>query len=512
MPPPRLSRLLWRVWDWEPCWWPVRIAGYRASIKTYGLLQLVIGFCALLSIPLFRATEPLFSFLFNRFGYDSAGFLLIRFLVVFGFMLVPVTLMGMTLPVVVGASFKNVKGRYAYLAGKLYGVNTLGAVCRHTDGRLFIDPGPWHPKDLHGHRRRGSDHRLRPALANPRGKNAGRLLFLIPSKGATVRSLPASEPSPASHVPFAGTFSWPAAVFLLSGISALAYEIIWFRLLARIIGPSVHAFSSDARHLPFGLALGSLVGAGIVKKIKDHRLTMAVLLGAIGFGPLVTLFFVNKLPIWYGMLFIRFTTTEFTLRNLILQGVMACVLILPATLPLGAFFPVVTRAYNKEQGDDHVNGSVGHLYFYNTIGGVIGSLAAGFWLVPAVGIKSAILVAGGLNIAMAVAIYFAGVQSAWFKKAAYGCVAVTAFSLFAFASPGMNQTILNAGLYSEMIEKENFSRNMIPEDRNLGNLIYFQEGINNSVAVVANKFNDGNLTLHLSGSWEASTEIHARCI
>ena len=32
---------------------------------------------------------------------------------------------------------------------------------------------------------------------------------------------------------------------------------------------------------------------------------MAVLLGIISFGPLMTLFFVNKLPIWYGMLFVR---------------------------------------------------------------------------------------------------------------------------------------------------------------------------------------------------------------
>ena len=331
-----------------------------------------------------------------------------------------------------------------------------------------------------------------------------------PSKGKPVNSFTVSEPSTTYYIPFAGTFSWPAAVFLLSGISALAYEIIWFRLLARIIGPSVHAFSVMLATYLLGLALGSLMGAGIVKRIKDHRLTMAVLLGAIGFGPLMTLLFVNKLPIWYGMLFIRFTSTEFTIRNLLLQGVMACVLILPATLPLGAFFPVVTSAYNKEQGDDRINGSVGHLYFYNTIGGVIGSLVAGFWLVPAVGIKSAILAAGGLNIAMAFAIYYVGVQSAWFKKVAFGCVAVMAFSLFLFASPGMNQTILNAGLYSEMIEKEHFSRNMIPENRNLGNLLYFQEGINNSVAVVANKINKGNLTLHLSGSWEASTEIHAR--
>jgi spermidine synthase len=235
--------------------------------------------------------------------------------------------------------------------------------------------------------------------------------------GNPVQSLPAAEPSAECLVPFAKSFSWPAAVFLFSGISALAYEIIWM---------------------------------------------------------------------------------------------MACILILPATLALGAFFPVVTNAYNKEQGEDQTKGSVGLLYFYNTIGGVIGSLAAGFWLVPALGIKSSISVAAGLTIAMAVAIYFAGVHSAWSKKAAIGSFAVTAFCLFVFASPGMDQTILNAGLYSEMMKKEYFSRTMIPENRELGNLLYFQEGINNSVAVVANKFNDGNLTLHLSGSWEASTEIHGR--
>jgi spermidine synthase len=480
-----------------------------ASIKTYGRLQLVIGFCALLSIPLFRLTQPLFSFLFNRLGYDSAGFLLIRFLVVFGFMLVPVTLMGMTLPVVVGASYKSIKSRYAYLAGKLYGVNTLGAVFGTLTAGFLLIPTLGILKTCMA---TGAVDLIIGCILLWRIRFEGKPEVSVsrPSRGKPVKRLPASELLTARHIPFARTFSWPAAVFLLSGISALAYEIIWFRLLARIIGPSVHSFSVMLATYLLGIALGSLMGAGIVKKIKDHRLTLAVLLGAIGFGPLMTLFFVNKLPIWYGMLFVRFTTTEFTLRNLMLQGLVACVLILPATLALGAFFPVITHAYNKEQGEGQLTGSVGHLYFYNTIGGVIGSLAAGFWLVPAVGIKSAILIAGGLNIAMALEIYFSGVQPSWFKKAAYGCFAITAFSLFAFTSPGMNQTVLNAGLYSEMVKKEYFSKNMIPENRSLGNLLFFKEGINNSVAVVSNKFSDGNLTLHLSGSWEASTEIHGR--
>jgi spermidine synthase len=486
----------------------------QASIKTYGLLQLVIGFCALLSIPLFRLTQPLFSFLFNFLGYDSAWFLLVRFLVVFGFMLIPVTLMGMTLPVVVGASYKSVRDTYAYLAGKLYGVNTLGAVLGTLTAGFLLIPTLGILKtcvaagvvDLII----GCAMLWRVRYEGRREVSVSTPSNSIPYKGKSVQRLPVPEPPATPRIPFVRTFSWPAAVFLLSGISALAYEIIWFRLLARIIGPSVHAFSIMLATYLLGLALGSLMGAGIIKKIRNHRLTMAVLLGAIGFGPLLTLFCINELPLWYGMLFVRFTSSQFTIWNLVLQGVMAGILILPATLPLGAFFPVVTYTYNKEQGNDHVKGSVGHLYFYNTIGGVIGSLVAGFWLVPAVGIKSAILVAAGLNIAMSFAIYFAGIQSTWYKKAVAGCVAAAAFFIFVFASPSMNQTVLNAGLYSEMVKKEYFSRNMIPENRNLGSLLYFQEGINNSVAVVANKFNDGNLTLHLSGSWEASTEIHGR--
>jgi spermidine synthase len=482
----------------------------QTSLKTYALLQLGIGFFAIISIPLFRLTQPLFSVLFIRLGYDSAGFLLLRFLVVFGFMLIPVTLMGMTLPVVVGASYKTLKSRYAHLAGKFYGVNTLGAVFGTLTAGFILIPALGIFRTCVA---TGVVDLIIGCIILWRIRNAGplRVSVLRPSKGKSPQNLPSAEPSTAQRIPFLRSFSWPAAVFLLSGVCALGYEIIWFRLLARIIGPSVHAFSIMLATYLLGIALGSMIGANIVKRITDHRHTLAVLIGTVGFAPLVTLFFINKLPIWYGMLFVRFTSTEFSILNLILQAAMAAILILPTTLALGACFPVFTYVYNKEMGDDsHIKGSVGHLYFYNTIGGVIGCLLAGFWLVPAVGIKLALMSAGGLNIAMALTIYFAGVRSPGFIKAITGCVGSLAFATFVFASPDMDHTILNAGLYSEMMKKEYFSSQLIPENRSLGNLLFFKEGINNSVAVVANKFNDGNLTLHLSGSWEASTEIHGR--
>ena len=61
-----------------------------------------------------------------------------------------------------------------------------------------------------------------------------------------------------------------------------------------------------------------------------------------------------------------------------------------------------------------------------------------------------------------------------------------------------------------MIRKDTFEGKIGPDGSTLGKLLFFQEGINNSVAVVADKFKDGNLTLHISGRWVSTTEIHGR--
>ena len=480
---------------------------FRASLKIYGLLQVAIGCFGMISIPLFRATRPLFSLLYHQLEYSSGWFLLARFLIVLGFMLIPVTLMGMTLPVVVGACSENMKGCYAYLAGKLYGVNTVGAVLGTLAAGFLLIPSLGILKTclivgavdlligcvILGYHQFGN---MPNASISP-----------LPPKGTAI------QPGFTQNISLLQTFSWPAVVFLLSGISALIYEIVWFRLLARIIGPSVHAFSMMLATYLLGIGLGSLIGARAIRNITHHRSVVSVILGAIGAAPLITLFYINKLPVWYGLLFVRFSTAEFTIWNLVLQALIASSLILPATLLMGAFFPAVTLAFTREQGwsDDRVKETaVGYLYFYNTIGGVIGCLAAGFWLMPAAGIKMTILLASGLNIVLALAVYLFGVKTARWKKILTGLSIAAVCCATAIVSPEMDQTMLNAGLYSEMVNKEYFTNKLAPQNRKLGNLLYFHEGINNSVAVLANKFNDGNLTLHFSGCWEASTEIHGR--
>jgi spermidine synthase len=484
----------------------------RASIRTYGFLQLIIGTCGLISIPLLRSTMPLFSFLYDQLNYDSQLFLLVRFLFVFGLMLVPVILMGMTLPIVVGASFGRIKGRFSYLAGLLYGTNTVGAVVGTLVAGFLLVPNIGILKTC---LLTGITDLLIGVVILWFSRKELQTTATQQKQALTTENVkPSRAPivSGAFRRLFDRFYSWPGIVFLLSGMAALAYEIIWFRLLARIIGPSVHAFSMMLAVYLFGIGIGSVIGSRWVKRIENYRLAMAILLFAIGIGPLLTLLFVNDLPILYGRLFVSFSTGAFTFRNLLIQGVIASFLILPATIPLGAFFPAVTRAYNHEinRSGHRVERSVGRLYFYNTLGGVAGSLLAGFWLVPTIGIKNSLISAGGFTLVLALIIFFISLGDTWQKKMAYCLGIAVAVVLFIANIPGLNHTILNVGLYSEMINKDTFESKIGPAGPTLGRLLFFQEGINNSVAVVANKFNDGNLTLHLNGSWVSTTEIHGR--
>ena len=122
-----------------------RFAGrLTRPVRSYAFIQFGIAACGALSIPVFRVTEPVFRFLFQTFAPAQSAFLLARFSVVFFLILIPVTLMGMTLPIVVGAYARR-KEKYGFEAGWIYGVNTLGAMCGTWLAGFFILPyfGLW---------------------------------------------------------------------------------------------------------------------------------------------------------------------------------------------------------------------------------------------------------------------------------------------------------------------------------------------------------------------------------
>ncbi|HSN15357.1 MAG TPA: fused MFS/spermidine synthase, partial [Anaeromyxobacteraceae bacterium] len=85
-----------------------------------------------------------------------------------------------------------------------------------------------------------------------------------------------------------------------------------------------------------------------------------------------------------------------------IQFLIAFVLMgIPTTL-MGATFPLLVRLLTDWRGEP--GAEAGRLYAVNTLGGIVGSLAAGFALVPLVGVTRTAAIAGAVNVANALVI------------------------------------------------------------------------------------------------------------
>jgi predicted membrane-bound spermidine synthase len=182
--------------------------------------------------------------------------------------------------------------------------------------------------------------------------------------------------------------------FALSGLTCFIYEVVWIRPLQLIFGSTIYAVSTMLTTFMVGFVLGAFLFRNLADRSKNPAILFAGLEFGIGLYGLVILSLFKILPPIYlsllgvsGFQFLQF-------------GLAFLVLILPATL-FGATWPVVNKAYVDlaAMGKD-----IGRLYSFNSLGGVFGSLGAGFLLIPLLGIQTA-LFAASLNILIAFIIF-----------------------------------------------------------------------------------------------------------
>jgi len=183
--------------------------------------------------------------------------------------------------------------------------------------------------------------------------------------------------------------------FMLSGMTALIYEIVWTRPLQLIFGSTIYAVSTMLTTFFVGFALGSYLFRNIADRTKNPALLFSALELGIGLYGLIIIYLFGILPSIYlsianipGFQFLQFVLIFF-------------VLIIPTVL-FGATWPVVNKLYVKlnEVGKD-----VGLLYSFNSFGAFVGSIAAGFILIPLLGIKTTTIFAAFLNILVAIVIF-----------------------------------------------------------------------------------------------------------
>jgi len=184
------------------------------------------------------------------------------------------------------------------------------------------------------------------------------------------------------------------ALFFLSGVSALIYQIVWVRFFTVVFGVTVFAVSTVVASFMAGLALGSFFIGKRADKYESPLRMFAYLEAGIAIYALLIPSLIFVVSNIYTFLYQSFTP-NFYLFSIIRFVFSFLILIIPTTL-MGGTLPVLSKFLVRKLGN--LGWNVGSLYSINTWGAVIGCCAAGFFLIQILGAQMTNYVAVSINL------------------------------------------------------------------------------------------------------------------
>ncbi|MEZ5286457.1 MAG: fused MFS/spermidine synthase [Vicinamibacterales bacterium] len=299
---------------------------------------------------------------------------------------------------------------------------------------------------------------------------------------------PVREASPDGH-------PWLAAGVLgLSGFAALVHEIAWTRILALVLGPTTYAFAAVLAAVVTGVALGSAAGAALLNRVRRPAAWLA---GALALAAVSTactyLLAGDRIP---SLVAREMATAADPMASLLRQGAwLTAALVVPTAACLGAAFPLALALAGDAAA--RLEARFGAIYAVNTVGSVAGSLAAGFVLIPALGLRATLQVACACLVMSAVVVAVRGAMGTIARAAS--AVAAVAAALAIAIGPSWDRELLASGPY--------MYAPFVPADLDLdtmlraGSLLYYREG---AAATVSVKRLTGTTTLAVDGKVDAS--------
>ena len=195
-------------------------------------------------------------------------------------------------------------------------------------------------------------------------------------------------------------------VLAASGMIALAYEVVWARILAILFDSSIYGFVLMLATVLFGIAVGGALGGALVGWRTSSRLAgltlgwleigigLAAVLALVAFGGAYDLLITLRDS--GPNLFARLLRTDPRL-----MAALCVTTVLPAALMMGATFPIGARLWAA--GADRLGQRLGGVYAANVSGAILGSLLGGFVLVPILGAHSSLMLLAATSVLIGVA-------------------------------------------------------------------------------------------------------------
>lgn len=227
----------------------------------------------------------------------------------------------------------------------------------------------------------------------------------------------------------------------LIGFLALAYEILWTRVLLLFIGNTSYAFSLILSCFLVGIAAGGWLYARLARPEMDEKGIYLSFIAAMGCFILLTSPFYDRLAYLFQYIH-EFSGERWWLLSLH-NWLAAFAIMGPPAILSGALLPASVALINP--GQNRTGSGVGLVVSHNTLGAVFGSLTAGFIMVPAMGLQNSFLILGLLNLALAGLLllwFYRNIGRRWPAKLILTCGILASIN----SSP-WNAALMNSGVY-----------------------------------------------------------------
>ena len=185
--------------------------------------------------------------------------------------------------------------------------------------------------------------------------------------------------------------------FFLSGAAGLVYEVCWIRRASLVFGSTLYAVSTVLAVFFLGLAAGSEAFGRLSERIARPLRVYALLEVGLAALALLTLPAFGLADALYGAAYRSFAG-QGPMQWLVRVALVSLVVLPPAFL-MGGTLPLICRQFVVARS--RIASPVGLLYALNTMGAAVGCAAAGFVLLPALGMQRTILVGVVLNLVAA---------------------------------------------------------------------------------------------------------------
>lgn len=365
----------------------------KSPLTWFGLVEIGIGVTAFASPHALDLLQRIYVGLYPALSDSPALLAVGRFVCASAILLVPTMLMGATLPLVVKSSLAGMEGLGTRLS-LLYATNTTGAILGAVTAGFYLVANV-------GIRTSFSVAAAINVAVGLCAVLAARRLAGASRPGATAAGSEALHDAVAPDASSESTVLTPSPrravliVFALSGFVSLALEVVWFRVLVLFLGPTTYAFTVMLAAVLAGIALGSYAIAPLMRRRWDWLAVLAAIEFALAAAALLSFFALTRA---YALVDVVAGWLGVDPRNhFAVSIVLSFASIVPATLLMGIGFPIGLRLWaSGDAGGQQVARHIGVFYSLNVCGAIVGSLGAGFVLLPALGSRGSLLLLAGL--------------------------------------------------------------------------------------------------------------------